>query len=33
VRLGGVLMGRDGRTLVLNQSRRLSELYVAPPLD
>ena len=33
VRLGSALMGRDGRTLVLNQSRRLSELYVAPPLD
>jgi len=32
LRLGGVLLGRDGRTLVLNQSRRLSELYVVPPL-
>jgi hypothetical protein len=33
VRLGSVLLGRDGRTLVLNQARRLSELYVVPPVD
>jgi DNA-binding winged helix-turn-helix (wHTH) protein len=33
VRLGSVVISRDGHTLVLNQSRRLSELYVTPPLD
>jgi DNA-binding winged helix-turn-helix (wHTH) protein len=33
VRLVNVLVGRDGRTLVLNYVRRLSELYVVPALD
>jgi hypothetical protein len=32
-RLAGVLLSRDGGTLVLNVARRLSELYVAPPID
>jgi eukaryotic-like serine/threonine-protein kinase len=33
VRLGSVVISRDENTLALNQSRRLSELYVTPPLD
>jgi hypothetical protein len=28
-----VLLSRDGRTLVLNEGRRLSELYVAPAFN